>query len=115
MATTSQASDVSSPRRPGIAYGYAMPRRVWLIVRDLATGEELLTVPPRSTAGHREPWSRRSPGSKPNAGRSAPGEDRLLDVIDPLSRPAEQRDLTKLEEDRSRRSVDQVTAEGHLE
>jgi len=36
-------------------------------------------------------------------------------VIDPLPGPAEQRDLAELEEDRSRRRVDEIAAEGHLE
>ena len=47
--------------------------------------------------------------------RSPPGEDRLLQVIDPLADPPEQRDLAELVEDRARRRVDEVVAERQLQ
>src|SRR4051812_30517220 len=47
--------------------------------------------------------------------RSAPGEDRLLEMVDALARVAEQPDLAQLEEDRRGRRVDEVVAQRQLE
>src|SRR5919204_5815032 len=46
---------------------------------------------------------------------SAPSEDGLLEVVDPLAGSAEQADLAQLEEDRCGRRVDEVVAEGQLQ
>src|SRR3954470_19113270 len=47
--------------------------------------------------------------------KSAPGEDRLLEVIDALAGPAEQAHLAQLEEDRRGRRVDEVVAQRQLQ
>src|SRR5919204_7027587 len=46
---------------------------------------------------------------------SAPGEDGLLEVVDPLAGSAEQADLPQLEEDRCGRRVDEVVAKRQLQ
>ena len=46
---------------------------------------------------------------------SAPGEDRLFQMVDPLAGPAGDRDLPELEEDRTRGRVDEIVPERDLD
>lgn len=46
--------------------------------------------------------------------RSAPGEDGLLELVDPLAAPALEGDPAELDEDGAGRGMDEVASEGHL-